>query len=139
MEVNGSSSFGGSIFPSLSSSYSCGLSTNRWIAVYALNGTIQTSDSSEKTFEPLQYGLAEIEQIETIKYQWKTKDDPFEYYGCKADQLATIFPELVYNEDPNVPMQLNYSELIPVCINAIKELSEKVKMLTLQVENLLRN
>ena len=34
--------------------------------------------------------------------------------------MATLFPELVYDEQ--TPYQLNYSELIPVLINAIKDL-----------------
>ena len=42
------------------------------------------------------------------------------YFGVKADQVATLFPDLVYDEQ--TPYQLNYSELIPVLINAIREL-----------------
>ena len=66
--------------------------------------------------------------VDTIVYLWKSQedlpeDDPtkhFKYYGVKADQVATLFPELVYDEQ--TPYQLNYSELIPVLINAIREL-----------------
>lgn len=45
----------------------------------------------------------------------------YQYYGVCADQLSAIFPELVYNEDPSVPMQLNYSEIIPVVVKAMQE------------------
>jgi hypothetical protein len=74
-------------------------------------------------------------------YKWKSQallpdTDPtkkFEYYGICADQLSNIFPELVYNEDPSVPMQLNYSELIPVLIKAVQEQAQQINSLELQL------
>ncbi len=74
------------------------------------------------------YGLSNLLAVDTIMYSWKSQeelpeDDPtrnYKYYGVKADQVAELFPELVYDEQ--TPYQLNYSELIPVLINAIKEL-----------------
>ena len=66
--------------------------------------------------------------VDTILYSWKSQeglpdDDPsknYKYFGVKADQVAELFPELVYDEQ--TPYQLNYSELIPVLINAINEI-----------------
>ena len=62
-------------------------------------------------------------------YKWKSQDslpdtDPtkhYKYYGLCADQLAAILPELVYNEDPTAPIQMNYSEIIPICVKSIQE------------------
>ena len=106
-----------------------GASGYRFGAVFAVNGTIQTSDSSEKDLTILPYGLTELMQMKTIMYKWKSQaflpdTDPaknYQYYGVCADQLSAIFPELVYNEDPSVPMQLNYSEIIPVVVKAMQE------------------
>lgn len=116
------------IYPATDNSIGCGISGNRWSAVYAANGAIQTSDSNEKIMKPLQYGINELMQVNPIQYQWKSQlglsnDNPekdYEYYGVIADELDKIFPELVYNQQR--PYQLNYTELIPVCINAIKQL-----------------
>ena len=52
----------------------------------------------------------------------------YEYYGVCADQLDPLFPELIYNRQR--PFQNNYQELIPVCINAIKDLNAKVDALS---------
>ena len=106
-----------------------GWAGKRWRVVWAVNGTIQTSDSNVKDAIPLSYGINEIIQMRTIKYKWKSQadlpdDDPsknFEYYGFCADELAPLFPELVYNEDTSAPVQMNYSELLPVVVNALKE------------------
>jgi hypothetical protein len=108
-----------------------GTSGLQWRTIYAINGTVQTSDSLTKNYTSLAYGLSDLLQIETIKYKWKTQanlpdDDPnknHEYYGVLADQVDQLFPELVYNQQR--PYQLNYSEFIPIIINAIKDLNNK--------------
>jgi len=131
----------GSVFPSADITYGLGSGSFRFTAVYAQGGVITTSDSNEKDLILLPYGLNEVLQIKTIMYKWKSQallpdTDPtkkFEYYGICADQLSNIFPELVYNEDPSVPMQLNYSELIPVLIKAVQEQAQQINSLKLQL------
>lgn len=122
----------GDFVPGANSVYNLGSNAQFWKAVYATNGVIQTSDSSEKIWSPLQYGLKDLEKVTTIKYKWKdtveqNPNDQHEYYGVLADELDQIFPELVYNEEK--PYHLNYQELIPVLINAVKELSQEIKLL----------
>jgi hypothetical protein len=124
-----------SMAPNADNGANLGKSTHRFNYAYSTNGVIQTSDSAEKDYVPLEYGLASLAHVETIKYKWKSQaalpaDDPskhYEYYGIRADQLNTLFPELVYNA--TTPYQINYSELIPVCINAIQELNAQVREL----------
>ena len=106
-----------------------GSGSQRWATVCAANGTIQTSDETLKVSTPLPYGLCNLLNVSTIMYQWKTQsnlpdDDPtknYKYYGVCANELATLFPELVYNDSDIA--QLNYSELIPIIINAVKDLN----------------
>lgn len=121
-----------------------GGTAQRWKTVYAVNGTIQTSDSRYKDSVPLQYGLNEVLKANTILYSWKTQaslpdTDPeknFKYFGVCADELVNVMPELCYNENPDVAVNINYSELVPVCINAIKELSVKVTSLEARLEQM---
>jgi hypothetical protein len=142
MTVNGNTAIKGSIYPLNDNSFSCGTSGNRWNLVYAVNGAIQTSDEADKVSEPLPYGLREVEQMTTIKYRWKTQadlpdDDPtkaYEYYGVCARELDALFPELVYNESS--PYQLNYSELVPVLVNAVKDLAERNRALEARSQTL---
>lgn len=133
VEVNGASNFRCTV----DNLISCGGPSSRWTNVYAVNGTINTSDANEKVWEPLQYGLNELCLVNPIVYRWKKNVespsyDPetcFKYYGVLAQEVNEIFPELVYDEEyPDVPMQLNYSEFIPVLINAIKELEAELRV-----------
>lgn len=122
--------------------FALGVPLLRWTAVYAVNGTIQTSHSSQKNYEPIPYGLHELMRITPIIYSWKTQealpDDHVEknykYYGVLADEVDKILPELCYTETDKY--QLNYSELIPVIIKSVQELNDIVKALKLEVADL---
>ena len=129
---------GSSVQPGTDNASSCGINVGRWTAVYSVTGVIQTSDENEKDSVPLAYGIDDVMKISTIKYKWKSQADlpdtdpakQYEYYGCCARELHSLFPELIYTDqvegqDP-VPYQLNYSELVPILINAIKDLKKEI-------------
>jgi hypothetical protein len=68
---NGELSVMGGIFPSADNSYACGGSTARFNAVWAVNGTIQTSDATLKTnIKPLPPSLPIVAAIDPITFQW---------------------------------------------------------------------
>jgi hypothetical protein len=129
--ITGNLQFTNNIIPQTNNIYSCGSSANKWTTVWAVNGTIQTSDENYKDSVSLQYGLEDVMKITTIKYKWKTQadlpdDDPtknYEYFGLCANELNELFPELVYNETE--VKQLCYAEVIPILVNAIKDLKRE--------------
>ena len=137
-------SWNSSVLPGVDAAINLGASSWRWATIFASNGVIQTSDSNQKDAQALPYGLNEILKIRTIKYKWKSQaslpdNDPkknFEYYGFCADELAPVFPELVYDEDKNEPIQMNYSELLPVVVNALKEEHAIVERQRQQIQDL---
>ena len=142
-----------SIIPYTANNIYNGIASNPWYYVYSQNGCVTTSDSRLKTSVPLTYGLNELMKVSTIKYQWKTQVDlpdtdenkNFQYFGVKADELVGIFPELCYskNYDANGDVilgedtvQINYSELLPVVINSVKELKRENDVLVSRVSTL---
>lgn len=53
-------------------------------------------------------------------------------YGLAADQLKSLYPELVYqDEDGNY--SINYVEMVPLLVQSIKELSQEIKELKKEV------
>jgi hypothetical protein len=106
------------------------------------NSFVNASDPSIKyDITPLPYGLDSLLNINPIKYKLKSNeslsdDNPqknFEYYGFDAKNLLDIFPELVFDEGEI--LALDYREVIPITVQAIKDLNTKIKNL----ENIILN
>lgn len=74
-------------------------------------------------------------QTDTIDEKMKIEDENLsgeamekEHFGLIAQELQEVYPNLVYEKD-NGYLAVNYVELVPVLMQAIKELNAKVAML----------
>ncbi|MDG3582056.1 tail fiber domain-containing protein [Galbibacter pacificus] len=96
--------------------------------VYAA-GFFENSDKRLKeNIQPLTEGLKTLEKINTYSYSWKKNNK--EDIGVIAQEIEEILPIAVNTDDSEEGMKsVNYTKLIPVLINAVKELSEEVKQL----------
>ena len=101
-------------------------------------GTTWSNGSSDvrlkKNFETTQ-GLAEILQIEPVKYHFNWEDDSAtKRLGFKAQNLQPLIPEMVQPngskfEDGSDILTFTPDYLLPVLVKAIQELSAKVSAL----------
>ncbi|WP_051662710.1 tail fiber domain-containing protein [Flavobacterium sp. KJJ] len=112
--------------------------SKRWGTVYAVDGTIQTSDIRlKKNIIPLKYGLADVLKIDPISYNWKEDNTGKVKIGVSAQQVQTILPEVVdVANDANKTLGVNYAEMVPVLINAIKEQQTQIEELKALVKQL---
>jgi hypothetical protein len=126
--------FEGDAFPT-ADGYRLGTPARRWAAVYAVNGTIQTSDVRlKKGISNLNYGLNELMQLRPVSFQWKDDNNGSQHLGFIAQETQEVIPEaVVQSEDPASPLGMNYTTLIPVVIKAVQEQQSMVT--TLQAEN----
>lgn len=106
--------------------------------------TIGSDIRSKKVYGGVPLGLPFVENIETIKYQWcnretgEVTDDRYRY-GFSAQNI------IANEENPEHPviggianpdmLTINPTDMIPVLVNAIRELSEEVKALKGQIES----
>ncbi len=96
---------------------------------------VVTSDERVKTdFESYTRGLAEIEQIDTLKFHFKGFTEDKKRVGVIAQAIEKVIPEAVITEKSNYYKiddfkKLDTDTLIFTLINAVKELSAKVKAL----------
>lgn len=113
--------------PLQDNTFDLGSSTLRWDDIYATNPVINTSDRREKKdINSLEYGLETLQQLQPVSYYWRD-GDPDKKLGLIAQDVYEVIPEVV-----NVPESeeglygITYTELIPVLIQSIKELSAEV-------------
>lgn len=138
--------------PAADNSYSLGNSGQRWSAVWAVNGTIQTSDVREKVdVQDSAYGLSFVNALRPVSYKWVNSGNPDAngvdtpgvrtHYGFIAQEVKELigdgnnFGGYVKGDmaDPTSLEGLRYHEFIAPMVKAIQELSAQVETLKAKV------
>jgi len=96
-----------------------------------------TSDLRDKTeIESVPHGLNFVNQITPIKYKFKTSredETPIgkSKFGFKAQEILTLEGDnpIIINNDDEDNLKLTSAYLIPVLVNAIKELKAEIELL----------
>jgi len=127
----------GILSPSSDNSYTMGKSSSRWSAVYAANGSIQTSDARLKTnIRPLDYGWRQLSAMHPVQYNWKNEPGGATKIGLIAQKVRTLVPEVVSGDAGSGRLGMNYSELIPVLIKTLKQQQHQLDLLKEQLASL---
>lgn len=92
--------------------------------------TNPSDERLKKNIESLPYGLNEVEQMNPVEYDMKV--DNRHEIGFIAQEMQEIIPDIV-TEGTDEMLGIKYNKLVPVLVNAIKELSEEVKQLKKQI------
>jgi hypothetical protein len=114
---------GKALHPGEDNLISLGVSARRWTAVYAVNGTIQTSDENLKeNITLLNYGVNDILKLRPVSFRWKNSNSEQRKIGLLAQEVEQIIPEVVIPpETENDYYGLNYADLVSVLIKGIQE------------------
>lgn len=120
----------------------------RWKTVYAVNGTINTSDAREKeNVTGLNYGIADVMKLRPVKFTWKSNPEQGYKIGFIAQEVEPVLKEVVKagdiikNEKGEVVEATDrygifYSDIIPVLTKAIQEQQLLIDKLQKRVEEL---
>jgi len=106
------------------------------------NGIEETSDIRFKTnITKLSNSLEKLLQIRGVSYNWRVDEFPERAFnerteiGVIAQEVEKVFPELV-STDANGYKSVQYSHMVPVLLEAIKEQQQMIQLLTSTVEGL---
>ncbi len=143
--------------PWFAGTVSLGSSSYRWSAVYAVNGTIQTSDARDKEdVQPLPYGLNQVMQLNPVSFTWKNNEFRIgsgKNLGFIAQELEQVIPDAVVHtiiSDSEIEEAMKagrgnlekdtygvkYNEILPVLVKAIQEQQEQIEKLQKEIEAL---
>ena len=131
----------GVIRPADDNNHAIGLSNRRYTEIFAVNGSINTSDKTEKnTIVESDLGLDFIKKLKPVSYKWN-KDDGKTHYGLIAQDIEETITSLGktvaefggVSKEKDSPMGLSYSELLSPLIKAVQELSAEVTTLKTRV------
>lgn len=146
----------GNWVPLLDNSYSLGTSANRWVDVWALDSTINTSDATLKTdVADTDLGLAFILALRPVRYRWLESKKQIEprwdaagerladeitpvagvrqHYGLLAQEVAAVLDGHDFaghiNDAETGIQGLRYGEFIAPLIAAIQALEARIAAL----------
>lgn len=95
----------------------------------------------KQDIETLSSSLDKIQQLRGVNYNWRKENNigvEFEeglQVGLIAQEVETVFPELVDTDDQGYK-SVEYSKLVAVLIEALKEQEIKISSLELQTKGL---
>ncbi|MGB3773670.1 MAG: tail fiber domain-containing protein, partial [Leeuwenhoekiella sp.] len=113
-----------------------GRSTLRWRTLYYTNASVTSDRRLKKNILPLEKSLDVIKKLEGFQYNFK-KDDERLHFGFMAQDLQKILPNLVFvGDDKDKTLGLNYTELIPILVNAIKEQQQIIENQSSKLDDL---
>ena len=94
--------------------------------------TVLTSDIKlKKNITPIEDSLNKILSLEGKTYEWKDKTKPGKQYGLIAQDVEKTIPELVEQGETKY---LNYTGIIPVLIEAIKDQQKQIDKLKSKIK-----
>ncbi len=128
----------GEVYPGLTNAQNLGRPANRWLAVWALLGAIQTSDRRlKRDIKDLRYGLTEVRRLRPVSYRWRDQEGGVVRLGLIAQEVQEVVPEAVQVPDePDGMLGMNYGDLVPVLIKAIQEQQAQIDALQREVDGL---
>ncbi|CAN5388224.1 hypothetical protein BH10BAC2_BH10BAC2_44430 [soil metagenome] len=123
------------IIPDATNSRTLGNSSFRWDEAWLSGGVITGSDEKiKKNIRNLNYGLKEVMQLRSVRYNLKEGVDQSEKMGLIAQEIQKIIPEAVVDYDmvadektgtrkkvTSAILGVRYADIIPVLIRAIQE------------------
>ena len=121
------------LYPTLSdalSGYANVKITSSKLTFDASTGTLSStnfnslSDATLKNnFNSIDNALSLLDKLDALSFTWK--DNGHKAYGFKAQDVEKIIPEIV--GQTNEYKTISYIQLIPILVQAIKELKEELK------------
>ncbi len=112
--------------------------TNAFIRI---DWTVTSDERDKEVAGPVPHGLEFIQSLEPIKFQFKNREsgevtDTGYRYGFSAQQIAELEgdPAVIANTADPENLKVTSAHLVPVLVNAIKELSAKVAELEARLD-----
>ena len=117
-------------FTSSPTYFSTGVDIAGWLYVSEsafVKNLYQTSDRNrKKCIEPFFTTVNDVLKLQSRKFEWRFIGDPD--IGFIAQEVQEVWPELV-ETDPTGSLGLAYSRFIPLLLESIRELNERVTKL----------
>ena len=99
-----------------------------WPKYFISTSSINITNATDKINTLTKVGKFKRKQYDKENNKITDPSSSKEHYGLSAQEVEAILPELI-NEDVNGIKGMSYTELVPLLIKSIQELSARIKTL----------
>ena len=97
--------------------------------VFAVDFSASSDEKLKKEIQPVTYALQSIQSISGVRYRWIDESrGTTTQIGVIAQDVEQVIPEAVHT-DHNGFKSVSYDRIIPLLIEAVKELKARVEVL----------
>ena len=112
-------------------------STRSYILTSSTNWVAISDIRSKDIVRPISNVLPLLSNLSTVVYTLKDDIVKTEHLGLIAQEVAAVFPEACdIPEDPEQRMGITYTELVPVLVEAVKELTAENSILKARLDTI---
>lgn len=127
----------GDTIPATDNAWKLGDVANRWTEVWALDGSINTSDRRQKMkIKACDLGLDFLMELDPVSFEWKLKKDGRRNYGFISQQVRAALGNKNFGgirEEGDV-QGLAYDQFFAPVVMSIQELNRRLKKLEARVK-----
>ncbi|MBC7863294.1 MAG: tail fiber domain-containing protein, partial [Bacteroidia bacterium] len=125
-----------------------------WSQTFNFTNTVNQKDGGPRDFpqstlsdislkqnvSTLNNSLDKVKQLRGVDYKWNAnglalmQGDTSKQIGMIAQEVKTVFPEVVYEEDS--VLHVDYQHLVPVLVEAVKELAKKDSLKNIKMNDM---
>ena len=98
--------------------------------VYAYSSSVGSDRKLKENIVDTKYGLKDVLKLRGVDFDWKEKRNKAHDVGVIAQEIQEVIPEVVMEvedlDSNDTHLTVDYSKLVPVLIESIKELKKEI-------------
>ena len=112
--------------------------------ITSFSSSVASDKRLKENIKDINYGLEDVLQLRGVEFDWKEKRNGKHDIGFIAQEVQEIIPEVI-NEIPDLQDETNkylgvdYSKIVPLLVESIKEQQKQINSLQNEVELLKKN
>ncbi len=92
-------------------------------------GAVSSSERFKTTIAPMGSNTAKLQQLRPATFQYKTDPQGTLRYGLIAEEVATVYPELVVRDNQGRIDGVRYDEFAPILLNEVQKQAAEIREL----------
>jgi hypothetical protein len=90
-------------------------------------GVLSSSARYKRDIQPVNERSRGLWQLRPVTFRYKQDPDHQRQYGLIAEEVATVYPELVVRGDKGEVESVQYRELIPLMLNEMQHQQNQIR------------